>query len=327
VNILVTGASGFVGVNLVERLLADGHSVTGVSATPMPEAAQAAFATLPGKLRSVQADVRDRHALELLFSTAKVDAAIAGAAITSSAERERGEPAAIFEVNLAAPFQLAALAAKHGVGRVVMFSSTAAMGDLIFGGRPLTEATAPAPVTLYGLSKAAIEAAAARWAGLSSAGPELVVVRLSAVFGAWERATGVRDRLSPAHAIASAAVAREPVAPLPAGGSRDWVHAPFVGEALAWLATAPRLGHRLYTVAPGTTWHPRELLPALAGVGLPVAEEAGGRAVDFNDDLSRTRTFLDPQRLTAEFKPPPAPRLAVESFARWVKAHPEWFRA
>ena len=181
----------------------------------MPEAAQAAFAALPGKLRSVQADVRDPHALELLLSTAKVEAALAGAAITSSPDRERAEPAAIFEVNLAAPLQLVALAARHGVRRVVLLSSAAAMGDRLFGERPVREEDASAPATLYGIGKAALEAAAVRWAGLANAGPEVVVARLSAVFGPWERATGVRDRLSPPHAIACAAVRREPIAPLP----------------------------------------------------------------------------------------------------------------
>jgi UDP-glucose 4-epimerase len=327
VNILVTGASGFVGVNLVERLLADGHSVIALAASPMPDAAQAAFAALPGKLRSVQADVRDPHALELLFSTAKVEAALAGAAITSSPDRERADPAAIFEVNLAAPLQLVALAARHGVRRVVLPSSSAAMGDRLFGDRPVREEDAPAPATLYGIGKAALEAAAVRWAGLADAGPELVVARLSAVFGPWERATGVRDRLSPPHAIACAAVRREPIAPLPPGGNRDWVYAPFAGEALAWLLTAPRLEHGLYNVGAGVTWHPRELLRAFAGVDLAVAEDGGGRSVDFNDDLSRHRTFLDTRRLAGEFKAPPSPQTATESFARWVREHPQWFRA
>ena len=105
------------------------------------------------------------------------------------------------------------------------------------------------------------------------------------------------------------------------------MYAPFAGEALAWLLTAPRLEHRLYNVGAGGTWHPRELLRAFAGVDLAVAEDGGGRRVDFNDDLSRQRTFLDTQRLAGAFKAPPPPGAATESFARWVKEHPQWFRA
>jgi UDP-glucose 4-epimerase len=327
VNLLVTGASGFVGINLLEQLLADGHSVTAVSADAIPAAAAAALGALPGKLRPIQADVRDPHALELLLSTAHVDAALAGAAITAGPARERETPASILEVNLAAPLQLAALGAKHGVRRLVLLSSSAAMGDLFFGARPVREDDRPAPVTVYGIGKAALEAVAARWAALADGGPEVAVARVSAVFGPWERATGVRDRLSPLHAIARAAVLREPVGPLPAGGSRDWVFAPYVAEVLAWLLTAPRLAHRLYNVGAGETWHPRALLAALDAAGLPVGESAGGGPVEFYDDLSRTRTHLDTARLAAEFRAPPEPAGAVAAYARWTAAHQSWFRA
>ena len=325
-NILVTGASGFVGVNVLERLLADGHSVVALSASPLPELAQAALAGLPGKLRAVQVDVRDEHALDLLLKTAGIDAALAGAAITAGPERERAAPAGIVEVNLAAPLRLLELAARHGVRRVLLLSSAAAMGDLLFGERPVREDDRPEPVTLYGIGKAALEAAAIRWAGLANDGPEVVVARLTAVFGPWERETGVRDRLSPQYAIARAAARREPIAPLPAGGSRDWVFAPYAADALGWLLTAPRLQHRLYNVGAGCAWHPRELLGPMAEAGLAVGEAAGGAPVHFHDDLSRRRTYLDPQRLAGEFRPSPPLATAAAAFARWTAAHPQWFR-
>jgi UDP-glucose 4-epimerase len=326
-NILVTGASGFVGVNLLERLLADGHSVVAVSASPIPDLARTALAALPGKLRIVQADVRDEHAIELLVSTAHVDAAFAGAAITSGPERERAGPGSIFDVNLAAPLHLVELAVRHKVGRVVLASSSSAMGDLFFGDRPVREDDRGAPGTLYGIGKAALEAAVARWSALAAAGPTVVIARPAAVFGPWERATGVRERLSPLHAIARAAVRGEPIAPLPAGGGRDWVFAPYVADAIAWLLTAPDLRHRLYNLGGGVVWHARELVGALAGAGLPVVEVDGGASVPFYDDLTRQRTHLDMQRLAAEFRAPPVPQAAAASFAQWVAAHPEWFRS
>ena len=64
------------------------------------------------------------------------------------------------------------------------------MGDRLFGERPVREEDAPAPATLYGIGKAALEAAAVRWAGLANVGPEVVVARLSAVL----RLLGTRDR-------------------------------------------------------------------------------------------------------------------------------------
>lgn len=319
-NILVTGASGFVGLNVLERLLGNGHRVMAVSSDDIPAAARAELQKLPGELRTALADVRDEAALERLLRESQAHAVLAGAAITSGAARERETPATILEVNLVAVLKMVALAARHGVKRVVALSSSAAIGERIFGERPLTEEDAAAPVTLYAVGKAGLEAAARRWQALSPQ-PEFIVARVAAVFGPWERDTGVRDALSPLHALASAAVRKAAVAPLPQGGHRDWIYAPYLAAALEWMLTAPRLGHTLYNVGAGTTWHPRELAVLLA-----INEERGAPAVAFNDDLARRRTYLDMQRLGAEFQPPPAPKSAVASYAQWISRHTEWFQ-
>ncbi len=326
-NILVTGASGFVGLNLLERLLSRGHHVTAVSMDQLPDAARREFGQLPGRLEPVQSDVRDEAALSKILDSRTVEAIFAGAAITAGASRERESPAAIFEVNLSAVVKLIALAAKHRVRRLVALSSSAAMGERLFGVQPLTEADAPQPVTLYGITKAAIESFARRWAALSPDAPQVAVGRLSAVVGPWERATGMRDSLSPMHAIAVAAVRGTPIAPLPHGGKRDWVYAGFVAEALEWMLIAPRLEHSLYNIGAGVTWHPREFADALIASGLAVAEKPRATEIPFNDDLLRPRTYLDIRRLSQEFAAPPAPREAAASYARWVAAHAEWFRA
>ena len=273
-NLLVTGGSGFIGVNLLERLLAQGHRVTAVSADDLPQAARSDFASLQGKLETVQADVRDEDALE----------------------------------------------------RLVALSSSAALGDRLFGDRPATEDDPPQPATIYGITKAALELLQRRWSAIAPGSPQVAIARVSAVFGPWERATGVRDVLSPPYQMARAAARRESMAPLPGGGDRDWVYAPYLGRALEWMLLAPRLDHALYNVGAGCTWHPRVFAAALADAGLPVEEAAGAPAVTFSDDLSRRRTCLDVRRITGEFGPPPAPEAAAEAYAAWVSAHRGWFQ-
>jgi UDP-glucose 4-epimerase len=320
-NLFVTGASGFIGLNLLERLLAQGHRVTAVSSDEIPSAARAEFERLPGKLETARADVRDAETLERLLRSSGAEAIVAGAAITSNVARERETPAAIFEVNLSSVVKLIELAARQGVRRLVALSSSAAIGERIFGERPVAEEDPPAPVSLYAIGKAALEAAARRWRDISPGRPEVVVARVAAVFGPWERATGVRDMLSPLYSLATAAVRGTPVAPLPHGGKRDWVYAPYVAAALEWMLTAPRLEHSLYNVDAGATWHPRDF----AACGLHLKEQAGAPEVSFNDDLSRTRTYLDMRRLSREFQPPPAPEAAASSYARWIASHTAWF--
>jgi len=318
-NILLTGASGFVGLNVLEQLLSAGHGVTAVSMDELPGLAREEFERLPGRLHAVRADVRDTAALERIVRDSAPQAVLAGAAITSGPAREREMPGTILEVNLVAVLKLLELAARHGVRRVVAFSSSAAIGERIFGERPVTEDDAPAPVSVYAIGKAALEAAARRLRELGSQ-PEFVVARVAAVFGPWERDTGVRDTLSPLHALARAFVTNTGIAELPAGGHRDWVYAPYVAAAVEWMLTAPRLNHSLYNVGAGTTWHPRELVAA----GVKVREQAGAPVIAFNDDLSRRRTHLDMRRLGAEFRAPPAPSAATAAYAKWIDTHRAW---
>ena len=70
------------------------------------------------------------------------------------------------------------------------------------------------------------------------------------MFGPWERATGVRDTLSPHCQILAAAVAGQE-AVLARPGLRDWLFAPDLAEAVLRVATAPQLAHKLYNVSTG----------------------------------------------------------------------------
>ncbi|HTP94589.1 MAG TPA: NAD-dependent epimerase/dehydratase family protein, partial [Burkholderiales bacterium] len=64
---IVTGAAGFVGLNIVEALLSRGEDVVAFDLAPPPPAARAEFASRPGRLRVVEGDVRDDGALAALF--------------------------------------------------------------------------------------------------------------------------------------------------------------------------------------------------------------------------------------------------------------------
>jgi nucleoside-diphosphate-sugar epimerase len=317
VKILVTGASGFLGINVLERLLGNGHRVTALSADALPPLARAELQRLPGELEEVRADVRDGAALERLLRDGRFDAALAAAAITAGAARQREVPAEIIEVNFAAVARLATLCAKYGIPRVVALSSSAAMGERSFGASAVVEEDSPQPATLYGITKAAIEY-------LIGVAPGMRVARVAAVFGAWERDTGVRDFMSPPFQLAQAAVRRRAIAALPAGGERDWVHAPYAAGALEWLLTAPQTRHSLYNLGGGRLWHPREFAEALGAVGLAPRTD-GTEEIAFNDDLSRKRTFLAVDRLSQEFAAPPVPGEAAATYAAWVVAHRAWF--
>jgi FlaA1/EpsC-like NDP-sugar epimerase len=102
-KILVTGASGFVGVNLVAALLSRGHEVLAFSADAIPVAAVAGWRSVPGNLTEATGDVCDSASLERLMREHAIEAVWHGAAITAGPEREKREPRRILEVNLLAP--------------------------------------------------------------------------------------------------------------------------------------------------------------------------------------------------------------------------------
>jgi nucleoside-diphosphate-sugar epimerase len=67
---LVTGAGGFIGLNLVEALLGDGETVRALDARPLTAAAVEAFAKLPGTLVPCPGDMRQTASLEAAFALA-----------------------------------------------------------------------------------------------------------------------------------------------------------------------------------------------------------------------------------------------------------------
>jgi len=247
---VIYGGAGFVGLNIAERLLREGGHVVLFDRLPLPDAARAAFAALPGRFEMVTGDVTDADAATRVV-TPGVDAVVLGAAITADAAREAREPERVLEVNLMSLPPVLRAARDAGVRRVVYLSSAAVYGQAAIGAQRLDESTPVRPVGLYGIGKQAAEQLVQRLAHLWQL--DAVSLRLSAVFGPWERATGVRDTTSPQFQITESARAGEP-ALLSRPGVRDWIYAPDVAEAVALVAAAPSLRHALYNVSAPQSW-------------------------------------------------------------------------
>lgn len=251
-SILITGASGFVGLNIAETLLGQGRDVVLFSNAPLPEAAREALARLPGEMHVVLGDVRERRDLDRAFSAFRPSHVVHAAAMTPGAARERTEGRATVEVNVLGTLTALEAAALHGIMRFVFVGSGAVYGRSAFDVRVLDEAkTAPAPESFYAVSKLAAEQLSLRFGQL--AGLDVRACRLSSVFGPWERDTGVRETLSPIFQVTRLALAGE-AAVLPRAGPRDWIYSRDVAAAIVALLDAPAPGFDLYNIAPGVTW-------------------------------------------------------------------------
>jgi len=145
-TILIVGASGYLGSELVRQAAAAGHAVVGTSTT-------AAGGLVP-------VDITDRKSVHALISAVQPKLVINS---TWGGWRVSADGAAT----------MAAEAAAVGA-RLVHVSS-----DALHAGRPTpyTEDDPPTPVTLYGAAKAAAETAVA------AIDPSAVVVRTSLIYG------------------------------------------------------------------------------------------------------------------------------------------------
>ncbi len=321
---VIFGAAGFVGVNVAETLRARGFRVVLADRDAPTDAVRA---SLPGA-RWLQGDVRDAAFLESAIAPG-TDCVVWGAALTADAARDAAEPDAILSVNLAALATVLRICRERAVRRVVNLGSVAAFGEAAFREHPLEEDDpAPDPRSLYAVSKFSGERLCARYSELT--GLSIATLRLSSVFGPWERMTGARDTPSPFLQLMALAE-RGGEARLPRAIVRDWLYAPDAGEAVARVLEAPRLAHGLYHVGPGHAYSVLSWGEALAarrpgwrcGLALP------GETPNVDPQGARDRAPLAVGRIAADtgFRSGYDPIRSVVHLDGWAQAHPGWFSA
>ena len=147
---LVTGAAGFIGSTLVDRLLADGHSVAGVDDLSSGRVANLDTARASAAFEFAQADIAHADLIALLADT-RPDVVFHLAA-QIDVRRSVADPEFDAAVNVVGTVRLAEAARRAGVRKVVHTSS----GGSIYGvpqQYPTSEQTPPDPASPYAASK------------------------------------------------------------------------------------------------------------------------------------------------------------------------------
>lgn len=154
-HVLVTGAAGFIGSHTTDRLLAAGHTVTGVDNFRTGRRANLTSALASPGFTLHELDVAPPGALAALVGRTKLDAFIHLAALVSVQE-SMANPELNYELNVQATHRVAEAARLHGVRRIVFASSAAIYGDVT--DLPIRETADKKPISPYGAAKLASEA-------------------------------------------------------------------------------------------------------------------------------------------------------------------------
>lgn len=168
-QVLITGATGFLGRHLVERLLREGH---GIKALVRPE-------TDPSQLVSrgvevVSGDVRDAQTVDRAAEDCQVIYHLA--ARTSHGNRSSKDT---YLVNVNGTANVVRAALKVGVSRFILASTTSAYGP--FKNRSIDESTAVRPYSAYTASKVQAEQIVQSY--YARHGLPAVLTRITSVFG------------------------------------------------------------------------------------------------------------------------------------------------
>jgi UDP-4-keto-D-QuiNAc 4-reductase len=244
---LVTGANGFVGLALVERL----HRMPDITVSAAVRRPDAAFSADLRVHSDCQLDPPGGWPRALEGQDCVVHAA-ARVHVMHDAGAEAS--AAYHRTNVLGTLHLARAAALAGVGRFVYLSSIKVNGEATAAGRPFRADDAPAPLDAYGRSKLQAEQALQELS--SSTGMALVIVRPPLVYG-----PGVRANFR------SLIVAVARGVPLPFGcvrNARSLVGLDNLVDLLAMCTTHPAAGGQTLLVSDGEDLSTPELVRRLA---------------------------------------------------------------
>jgi UDP-glucose 4-epimerase len=270
-NILVTGAAGYIGSICSEVLLARGFSV--IALDNLQEGHRAA---VPSGATFWLADLSVRAQVEEVFSKHKIGAVMhfAGEALVGKSMRE---PSTFYAANVGSGINLLDAMTRHGVSKLIFSSTAATYGEpqII----PIPEEHAKAPINPYGKSKLVFEQILADYRAYT--GLNYVTLRYFNAAGASEqRGEAHREETHLIPRVLEAAVGSVPHAevfgadyPTPDGSCvRDYVHVLDIADShVRALEEIQRVGGEAFNVGNSRGYSIFEVIDA--------AEQATGRKI------------------------------------------------
>ncbi|MFW6389466.1 MAG: SDR family oxidoreductase, partial [Marinilabiliaceae bacterium] len=256
-KVLVTGGAGFIGSNIIEKLLIQNNEVvcldnfsTGKKVNVEPFLSNSLFSMIEGDIRNLETCRR---------AVKNVDIVLHQAAL-GSVPRSINDPITTNDVNIGGFLNMLVAAKDEGVKRLVYAASSSTYGDS--EQMPKVEETIGKPLSPYAITKYVDELYADVFAKLYNM--ELVGLRYFNVFGPRQDPNGAYAAVIPR--FVSALIAKEsPVVNGDGSFSRDFTYVANVVQANELAATTqkPEAINTVYNVACGERTSLNELLDHL----------------------------------------------------------------
>ena len=254
--VLITGACGFLGLNLVRYFASQGNEVIGLDREPLDKTADDFLGHHRENVRFLQADVTEATCQEAVLSlVSSVDWIIHAAAITANEP-----PDIVTQVNVIGTLNILDFALEVSCKRFVLTSSGAVYGTM-GEDMPIPETYSLKGQSCYALTKIAAEKLVMRQATLYEL--DAVIVRLGWVYGPMERPSLSRRRTSVVDRIIRLAASGREIRINDLEVVRDWTYVNDVARGIHALLKAPRLAYPVYNVSSGQSYKIKELIDVI----------------------------------------------------------------
>jgi dTDP-glucose 4,6-dehydratase len=331
-KLLITGGAGFIGSAVVRRAIRDGHQVINLDALTYAACLEnvAEVAESPD-YSFVQADIRDRPALERIFADHLPDAVMHLAA-ESHVDRSIDGPGTFIGTNIDGTYTLLEAARAHWVarGRPEDFRFHHISTDEVYGSLgptgQFTEETPYDPRSPYSASKAASDHLVRAWH--ETYGLPVLLTNCSNNYGPFH----FPEKLIPVTILN--ALAGKPL-PIYGDGSnvRDWLYVEDHAEALLLVVSEGRPG-RSYNIGGENERTNLELVQSLCTILDEVRPRQQGSYADqitFVSDRPGhdARYAIDPRRIREElgWRPSVTVEEGLRLTVEWYLANESWWRA